>query len=118
MRTISSALLVFSFLLTAPAMAGIGHEHGPGGSHSHGPMTSNAAIKKAEKQVKSLVEKGKIDKSWTDAKLVESKQADFGKGQEWVVSFKNDKEKDSTKQVIYVFYTLNGSYLATNFTGK
>jgi hypothetical protein len=118
MRNISTALLVSSLLLASPVMAGAGHEHGAGGSHSVGPITSDAAVKKAEKQVKSLVEKGKIDKSWSEAKMVESKQADFGKGQEWVVTFKNDKEKDTAKQTLYVFYTLNGSYLATNFTGK
>jgi CMP-N-acetylneuraminic acid synthetase len=118
MRTISTVLLISSFLLASPVMAGAGHEHGPGGSHAHGPISSDAAVKKAEKQVKSLVQKGKLDKSWSAAKLVESVQKDFGKGQEWVVSFKNDQEKDTAKQTLYVFYTLNGSYLATNFTGK
>lgn len=118
MRTISTVLLISSFLLASPVMAGAGHEHGPGGSHAHGPISSDAAVKRAEKQVKSLVQKGKLDKSWSAAKLVESVQKDFGKGQEWVVSFKNDQEKDTTKQTLYVFYTLNGSYLATNFTGK
>lgn len=118
MRTISSVLFVSSLLLASPTMAGAGHEHGPGGSHTHGPITSDAAVKKAEKQVKALIERGRLDKSWSEAKLVESVQKDFGKGQEWVVSFKNDKEKDTAKQTVYVFYTLNGSYLATNFTGK
>lgn len=30
----------------------------------------------------------------------------------------NRQEKDAAKQTLYVFYTLNGSYLASNFTGK
>ena len=118
MRKISSALIVSSLLLASPAMAGTGHEHGPGGSHSHGPITSEAAVKKAEKQVRTLIGKGKLDQSWADAKLVESRQKDFGKGPEWVVSIRNEKEKDASKQTLYVFYTQNGSYLASNFTGK
>lgn len=118
MRNISSALLVSSLLLASPAMAGSGHEHGPDGSHTVGPISGDAAMKKAEKQLKALIAKGKLDKSWRDAKWTDTQQKDFGKGQEWVVSFKNEKEKDAAKQTLYVFYTLNGSYLASNFTGK
>lgn len=118
MRTFSSALLVSCLLLASPVMAAGGHEHGPGGSHAQGPITSDAAVMKAVAQVKSLIQKGKLDNSWSEAKLLESKQKDFGRGQEWVVSFKNAKEKDTAQQTLHVFYTLNGSYLATNFTGQ
>lgn len=118
MRTISTALLVSTFLFTAPAFAGTGHEHGPGGSHSHGPISSEAAIKKAEKQVKTLISRGKLDKTWADATATGATQKDFGKGAEWVVTVKNEKAADPAKQTLYVFYTVNGSYLATNFTGK
>ena len=61
MRNISIAILASTLLFSAPAMAGSGHEHDPDGSHSHGPINSDAAIKKAEKQVKSLVKSGKLD---------------------------------------------------------
>lgn len=117
MRTISTIFVAFTLLLAAPAFAGAGHEHGPGGSHTLGPITATAAIEKAEGQVKSLVERGKLDKSWSGIKAAEATQKDFGKGPEWVVSFKNEKA-EAGQQTLYVFYTLSGSYLATNFTGK
>ena len=75
------------------------------------------ALKKAEGQVKSLIERGKLDKSWSGIKAAEATQKDFGKGQEWVVTFKNEKA-EAGKQTLYVFYTLTGNYLASNFTGK
>lgn len=117
MRKITSILVASSFLFTMPAMASGGHEHGPGGSHASGQITSDTAVKRAEKQVKALVTKGKLDKSWVAAKSAGATQKDFGKGPEWVVSFKNDKEADTAKQTLYVFYTLNGAYVASNFTG-
>lgn len=118
MRTISTALIVSSLLFTPPAFAGAGHEHGPGGSHSYGQLTAASAVKMAEKQVKTLVERGKLEKSWADIKASEATQKDFGKGPEWVVTFKNEKVADPAKQTLYVFYTQTGSYLASNFTGK
>lgn len=117
MRTISTALIVSSLLFTTPAFSGGGHEHGPGGSHSYGQLTAAAAVTMAEKQVKTLVERGKLDKSWSGIKATEAVQKDFGKGPEWIVSLKNEKA-EAGKQTLYVFYTLSGSYLASNFTGK
>jgi hypothetical protein len=117
MRIISTVFVAFTLLFTSLVFAGAGHEHGPGGSHTLGPISASAAIKKAEGQVKSLIERGKLDKSWTDIKASEASQKDFGKGAEWVVTFKNDKA-EAGKQILYVFYTLTGNYLATNFTGK
>lgn len=118
MRAINTLLLVSALICGGPAFAGTGHDHGPGGSHSHGPISGDAAMKKAEKQVKLLIERGKLDKTWADAKVTEATQKDFGKGAEWVVMVKNEKATDPAKRTLYVFYTLNGSYIATNFTGK
>jgi hypothetical protein len=118
MRKICTAFLVATFLCATPAMAGGGHEHGPDGSHSHGPISGDAAIKQAEKQVQTLVERGKLEKSWTEVKSTGTTQKDFGDGPEWIVAFKNAKVSDATKQTLYVFYTLNGAYIGSNFTGN
>ncbi len=117
MRNISTALLVSSLFFVSPAMAGAGHEHGAGG-HSHGPISSNAVMKKAAMQVQSLIARGKIDKSWAEVKAGGATQKTFEKGTEWVVTFKNDKVGDAAKQTLYVFYSLDGVYIATNFTGN
>lgn len=117
MRNVSTALLVSSLLFTSPVMAGAGHDHGSGG-HSHGPVASEAVIRKATEKVKSLAESGKIDKSWAGIKAVGATQKTFANESEWVVTFKNEKLSDVTKQTLYLFFTLDGIYIATNFTGK
>lgn len=117
MRNISTALFVSSLLFASPVMAGTGHDHDNGG-HSHGPISSEGVIKKATGKVKSLIESGKLDKSWADSKTIGASQKTFSNETEWVVTFKNDKASDATKQTLYLFFTLDGGYIATNFTGK
>ncbi len=117
MNNISSALLVSSLLLTSPVMAGSGHDHGKGG-HTHGPISSEGVIKKATKQVKSLAERGKLDKNWAGIKAEGATQKTYSNETEWVVTFKDDKVSEPEKQTLYIFFTLDGSYIAANFTGK
>jgi len=113
MRNISTVLLVSSLFFASPVMAGAGHDHG-NGSHSHGPISSEKVINKATEKVKSLIKSGKLDKSWADVKAVGAST----KGDEWVVTYKNDKVSDAAKQTLYVFFSLDGIYIAANFTGK
>ena len=118
MRNISIVLLASTLLFSALAMAGAGHQHGPNGGHSHGPISSEAAIKKADRQINSMVERGKLDKSWADAKVTGATQKAFEQGDEWVVTAKNDNASDAAKRSLYIFYTLDGTYVGSNFTGK
>ena len=113
MRNVTSVLLVSSLLFVAPVMAATGHDHGAGG-HSHGSISSNEVIVKATQKVKSLVESAKLDKNWADIKADGAKT----QGNEWVVTFKDAKVSDVSKQTLYVFFSLDGVYIATNFTGK
>jgi len=114
MRILSTALLLLSSLLFAlPVMAGSGHDH----SHSHGPISGKEAINIATKTVQKLAKAGKIDSSWSSTNAVRVEQKEFPKGPEWVVTFKNDKVSDSSKQTLYLFFSLDGNYIATNYTG-
>ena len=110
MRNISTALLVSSLFFVSPVMV---HAHGSGG-HSHVPASKSEVIKKATEKVKSLVESGKLDKSWKGVKAVDALLI----GDTWKVTYKNDKVSDTTKQTLYVFMSLNGAYYAANFTGQ
>ena len=103
-------------LVTAPAFSGpgTGHEH----SHAQGPISEETVKQKATKQVTDLVSKGKIDKSWSGIKPAKAYQKTFKKGPEWVVEFANNAVPDKAKQTLYLFYTLDGHYMAANFTGK
>ena len=118
MRNISIAFFVSTLLFVSPIMAGSGHEHGPNGGHSHGPISNEAVIKKANQQINSLVRRGKLDKSWADAKATGATKKAFEHGDEWVVTAKNDQASDAAKRSLYIFFTLDGSYTGSNFTGN
>lgn len=93
-----------------------GHDHGHG--HSHAPVDQKQAEKAAIKSVARLVKQGKIDSSWKSVSVAMAEKKKFGGKMEWVVSFKNDKISDSSKQTLYVFLSLTGRYIAANYTGK
>lgn len=104
-------IAAFSFLLiSAPVFAGAGHDHAP--------ISKEEAGKKATKNLESLVKKGKIDKSWSGKPVNSIDKKTFSKGLEWVVTFKNEGLADESKHMLYMFYSLDGHYLATNYTGN
>lgn len=105
--------LMFS-LFSAAALAGAGHDHG----HSHDPVTQAQAEKAAVKNISRLIDKGKIDASWSSVKVAKSEKKKFGKKLEWVVTFENKQITDPKKQILYIFLSLEGGYLAANYTGK
>jgi len=106
------------FLFAQTALAGPGSGHSHGHEHHQGPITSEQAVNKATKHIQKLIEKGTLDASWSSvtSKTVEEKS--YGHGPEWVVTFENKAIEDREKQTLYVFYTINGKYLASNFTGQ
>ncbi len=114
MKTLATALSLSFLLFAVPVMAGSDHDHG----HSHGPISSNEAINKATKKVQKLANVGKIDSSWSKTIAASAEQKEYSKGPEWVVTFKNDKISNSSKQTLYLFFSLDGSYIAANYTGK
>ncbi|MDP2806197.1 MAG: DUF6488 family protein [Gallionellaceae bacterium] len=117
MRTLLTAMFVSSVVFVTPAMAETAHVHGPGG-HMHGPVSSEFVIQKASEKVKSLIENGKLDASWSNYQIIGTSQREMSTGKEWVVSLKNDKAKEVEKQSLHLFFTSYGSYIATNFSGK
>lgn len=103
-------------LLSVTAIAGGGHDHGHG--HSHKPVDQATANSKATKIIAGFIKQKKLDKSWADTKVNSSEQKTFNARREWVVSFVNEKITDAKKRKLYVFLTLSGDYIATNYTGK
>lgn len=104
-------------LSSVGAFAGGGHDHGSGG-HAHVAITSDQAITKATEKVRQLSNAGKIDASWSTVSAAGAEQKTYTKGPEWVVTFKNDKVSDAAKQTLYVYFSLDGHYLAANYTGN
>ena len=113
-------LLIAAFGFTAPVYAGAGHSHDKDGGHGHSssPISEDKAKSKATRTMKSLANRGVINKSWTSAKVIKAEKKIFSKGPEWVVSFNNENVKDKAKQTLYIFYSLDGHYIAANYTGK
>lgn len=116
MKNLSAIFLFSCSLFAAPVIAGSGHDHGHG--HSHEATSSAVVITLAGKKVKQLAEAGKIDSTWAAIEASKAEQKTFAHDPEWVVSFKNDQIKETSKQTLYLFFSLHGQYIATNYTGE
>lgn len=117
-------LLLIGFILSAftgLAMAGNQHDHDS--DHGHSPSQVVAvddvtATANATNIVATLVEKGKLDKSWASVTASSVEKQTFEGQDEWVVSFFNPEITDLAKQKLYVFLANTGEYIAANHTGK
>ncbi|PCI12376.1 MAG: hypothetical protein COB71_09145 [Thiotrichales bacterium] len=120
MRNIITALFLSSLLFATPAIAGSGHEHDKDGGHSHAQNTINSeeAATRAAMKVEQLANKGQIDGSWAGLEAASIEQKRYKNGPEWVITFKNGKVRDAAKQTLYLFFSLDGHYIAANYTGN
>ncbi len=116
MRYVTTIICSVLLLLASPVYAGSGHDHGHG--HSHDPVTKSQAEDIAIQSVAKLVERDKIDASWKSVDVWKSEKKQFGNNLEWVVVFSNVKVSDPAKQTLYIFLTLEGEYVAANYTGN
>ena len=105
-------LLLSIFPLTV--IAGADHDHG----HSHDPVSQLTAEETAIKIVIRMADEGKIDKTWNSVGVAKSEQKEFSGHKEWVISFRNTNISDSSKQMLYVFLSLTGDYIAANYSGE
>lgn len=117
MKTLATTLLLLSSLFFAlPVIAGSGHDHGH--SHAQAPVNQDAAKRSADKVIASLVERDKIDTSWSSISASSVEKIMLNSRPEWRVIFINEKITDTDKQKLYVFLTIGGEYIAVNYTGK
>ena len=116
MRKFITALLFSTASLgVVPAFsAGTGHSHG----HAHETLSEASAQEQASKKIPDLIANGKLDKNWEAAKPTKSYKKTFSKGDEWVVEVENPAVTDPSKKTLYLFFSLDGHYVAANFTGK
>lgn len=119
MKNLTFISLLFAAIgFGSPVFAGAGHSHDKDGGHSHGPISAETAKARATKTMLNLAKRGVIDKSWISMTATKAEKKTYAKGPEWVISFVNNKIKDKSKQTLYIFYTLNGNYIAANYTGQ
>lgn len=112
-RFAAGLAVAFSLLVALPASAGPG---GPG--HSHGPVSKEEILPAGISVKERLIKQGKIDPSWEGIAPEAAEQVDGNGRKEWLVTFKNPAATDKDKERLHVFFTLDGFFVAANFTGK
>jgi hypothetical protein len=101
---------LFTLFLCQYPLSAYAHE-----SHAH-PVEKEEIIDKANKVIEMAIGQQKLDQSWKDAKVVEAKVLEE-KGGQWLVQYNNASEKNDNKN-LFIFFTLDGKYIAMNHTGK
>ena len=110
------------------------HDHG---SHDHSghshhealepkppgePVNAEQATQSAKQRIASLVKAKAINSNWTsvepDSALQVVRKHDPAQETQWQVTFVNKAEKVISRQTIYVFLGIDGSFRTTNFTGR
>ena len=115
---IKIALTLASFAALADGGSAMAEEGGSCHFHGKTPASEKTVIDCASQRKASLVKGGKLDKSWEAVKPEKVEQVDGKKGKEWKVSFSNAAANEAGKNTLYVFFSLPGNYIASNFTGK
>ena len=112
---IATASLIALFGAAPPALANEG-----GSCHFHGskPAAEATVLGCAQQRKEALVKAGKIDASWQAIKHDKVEAVDGKKGKEWKVTFKDPAAKDKAKEMLYIFFTAPGNFIAANFTGQ
>ncbi len=112
-------LIFATVFLLAPMLA---LAHG-----DHAPKVANCLAKECTKgeieaavpvAVEMLAKKGNLDASWGSQKIEKVEQKKFKKGTEWVATLFDEKQKDTSKQRLYIFVTNKGYLNGSNFTGE
>lgn len=114
-RLIMAALLVLPTALPTIALAD------PGSScHFHGKkMAAESVVLQCATQRKAtLIETGKLEKSWAGVQQPSIDMVDGKKAKEWRVIFQNPAASDSAKTSLYLFFTPPGNFIAANHTGN
>jgi len=108
---LSFTLIVTLFAVIIAAAVAFGH----GGKHSD-QFTHLQALQKATQLFDELVTKGKLDENWETGlqNVALSKRHNKGK-EEIVVAFQR-ATGDPTH--VYIFFTTEGKYAGSNFTGE
>ena len=116
-----SATALFTGLLIGSAPLNEARADAGGKCHFHGKKeaTEETIIRCAEYHRGRLSKKGSIETTW-NALAHESIEKVVGpKGkQEWRVVFTQPTPTDEAKKKLYMFFALNGNFLAANHTGK
>lgn len=110
-----TALTMASVMSTPLAIASEG-----GSCHFHGnkPAAESTVISCASQRKVAMVKSGKLDATWNTVKQDKIEVIEGQKGKEWKVTFNDAAAKDKTKETLYMFFSMPGNFIASNFTGQ
>lgn len=114
-RFLLAALLALPTALPTLALAD------PGGNcHFHGKKTASQAtiVQCADQRKATLIDAGRLEKSWTGTAQSSVDLVDGKKGKEWRIIYQNPAATDSAKSSLYLFFTPPGNFIAANHTGN
>jgi len=115
---VSKTSLLLSCLLSFFLFATINTHAVAAEKSSDEPVDMKTAVKTAKIVVNKLAKGEKIDKTWLNIKAKSAIIRQYPHGTEWVVAFKNPKIKQQSHQILYIFLTISGKYVAANYTGQ
>ena len=102
-----------TLLFAASALAGGNHFHPKKVAKCAKECTADEAKASVPEAITYLNKWGKIETSWSSAKIESVEKKQFSKGPEWVVTL-----ADASKQKRYVFVSLDGYVTGSNSTGE
>lgn len=89
--------------------------HG-GKTHSEESFTAFQAVQKATQLYDRLIAAGKLSEGWeTGLKTINISTRKTGNKSEYVIQFETDKENPDS---VYFFFSKDGMYSGSNFTGE
>lgn len=113
-RSFFGSIVAVVALFTIVSVAGSVFAHG-GKKHANS-FTPLQALQKSTDLYNQLVGSGKLGESWeTDLANVEITNRQKGGQTEYVVSFQRSTGDPKT---VYIFFTADGKYSGSNFTGE
>ncbi len=117
LRSFGFVIVLVSGAMATPTLVAGGDSK----CHFHGnkPATEDTVLTCAEMHKSRLIKKGTIESTWAEVKHDTIQQVDVKSGKkEWKVAFKDAGAKDKAKETLYMFFSISGNFLASNFTGN
>lgn len=117
-------VIAMSLLVSSVSLASGGHFHPKKVAKCDANSCTEEQVKAAAPAaVKELANWKQIDAKWETAKVDNVTKKEFTKKNgkslvAWVITLLDEKEKDTSKNKVYVYLTEDGSVFRTNTTGE
>ena len=81
-------------------------------------LNKRAIVEIAKHEIRRLVIKKKLPKSWKNTNIVTVKKNKPRNTDDWVVTFNNKKIKNKKRQKLYIFVDVRGNIVGANYTNR